>query len=125
MRAFARVDDKSLVERVESSLRRLGFSYIKNQGRNTTGLEVQSPCHFIVAVENLARPQVGYPLRRRVRVESAIQLGRTLGTNEAESEVKLGISALVRDLCSDLPNKSWEGLLVLKSLAEKAKWEEP
>jgi hypothetical protein len=125
VRATARVDQESLTERVEASLRKLGDSYIKNQGRKVTGLEVQSPCHFIVTVENLTRRQLGYPLRKSVKVESAIEFVRTLGTKEAGSEVKRCISALVQDLCSDLPDEKWKGLLVLKSMAEEARWEEP
>lgn len=114
-----------MVERVEASLKKLGFSYLKNQGRAVTGLEVQSPCHFMVTVENLARPQFGYPLRKPVKIESAIQFARTLGTKESASEVKRGISALVQELCSDLPDKQWNGLLALKALAERAEWGEP
>jgi hypothetical protein len=122
VRAFAKVERESLVERVEASLRKLGFSYLKNRGRTVTGLEVQSPCHFIVTVEDLTKPQLGYPLRERFRIESAIQIVRTPGSKETESEVKRGVSALVQDLCSDLPDKRWNGLLDLKSLAEKDSW---
>lgn len=125
MRALVGVDDSSLAMRVEASLRSLGFSYFKNQGNNTTGLEVQSPCHFMITIENLSRPQLGFPLRRRVKVESAIQLRRTLGTKDPKSEVDGCVSAFVKDLCAALPGKEWKGLLALGSLTESEDWGAP
>jgi len=124
VRAYVRIDDASLAERVEASLRRLGYPYLKNRGRNVTGFEVQSPCRFIVTVENLTREQLGYPLRSRVRVESAIDFTRTIGARETGSELKQRVSALVQDLCSDLKDERLKGLLALRPMAEKARWEE-
>jgi len=123
MRAYARVDYRNLAERVEAGLRKLGFTYLKNQGRNVTEFEVQTPCHFLVAVENLAREQLGFPLRSRVRVESAIDFKRTIGASEPGSQLKERISALVNDICSDLPDGHWKGLLALRSMSEKASWQ--
>ena len=122
MRAYARTDDRSLAERVEASLRKLGFSYLKNQGRNVTEFEVQAPCHFLVTVENLARLQLGYPLRSRVKVESAIDFKPTIGATEPGPEPKQRVSALVECICSDLPDQRWKGLLALRSMSQKEDW---
>ena len=123
MRAYARVDDGSLASRVEVSLKKLGFSYLKNKGLNVTEYEVQMPCHFLVTVENIARAQFGYPLRSGVRVESAIDFKRTIGTNDPAQELKKSISALVELVIADLPDQRWKGLQSLQSMADKATWE--
>jgi len=123
MRAYARVDDNSLASKVEASLKKLGFSYLKNKGLNVTEYEVQVPCHFLVTVENIARAQFGYPLRRAVRVESAIDFKRTLGISDSAQELKKCISALVEEVTTDLPDERWKGLQSLRSMAEKATWE--
>ncbi len=125
MRAFAKVADRTLAERLEASLKKLGFSYLKNQGRNVTEFEVQAPCHFLVTVENEAREQIGYPFRSRVKVESAIDFKRTIGAKEPGSELKQHISAVVEDLCSDLQDQRWKGLLALRSKSEEANWDAP
>lgn len=125
MRAYAKIDDTRLAEAVEASLRKLGFSYLKNQGRNVTEFEVRSPCHFIMTVENLTRAQFGFPLRSHVKVQSAIEFKRTIGAKETGPELAQSVSALVQDLCSDLPDQRWKGLLALRSMSAKAKWEEP
>ena len=122
MRSFVSVSDRSLAERAESGLKKLGFAYLKNQGRNVTEFDVQSPCHFLVTVENMTRGQFGFPLRSRVKVESAIEFKRTIGAKESGSELKARISALVDYLCADLPDGRWKGLLTLKRMSEKASW---
>lgn len=125
VRVFARVDDGRLAARVETGLKKLGYTYLKNQGRNVTEFDVQTPCHFLVTVENQARERVGLLLRSRVRVESALELKRTVGARETGAELRPRISALVEVLCSDLPDKRWNGLLALRSKLESIEWERP
>ncbi len=123
MRALIRMDDRKLADSVELSLKNLGYSYYKNQGRNVTEFEVHSPCHMIVSVENLAREQFGFPFRSPVRIESAIELRRTIGASEPEERTRQCSAAFVNDLRSSLPDEPWKGLGVLRSRAEKQIWE--
>ena len=110
MRVLAKLDDWMLSERVEEALKKLGFAYLKNRGQNVTEFVVQSPCHLIVTVENLTREQIGFPLRSRFRVESAVELRRVIGGEEPESELRSCAATLVRELQPELPEKGWKGL---------------
>lgn len=123
VRAYARVDDGTLAGKVEASLKKLGYSYLKNKGLNVTEYEVQVPCHFLVTVENVAKSQFGYPLRRAVRVEAAVDFKRTIGTNDSAQDLKRSISALVEEVLADLPDQRWKGLESLRSMAERETWE--
>jgi len=123
VRVIAGVESHLLVERVEACFKKLGFSYIENHGTGITGIEVQSPCHFIVNVEGLTRRKFGFPLRRGLKVESAVQLARTLGTRESAADVKASVVKFVEELCSDLPGKNWDGLNALKALAGSSAWD--
>lgn len=110
MRALVGLNHRMLSERVEGVLKKLGFSYLKNQGRNQTEFVVQSPCHLNVTVENLTREQIGFPLRSRVKVESAVELRRAIEAREPESELRRCATALVRELQPELPMRRWRGL---------------
>ncbi len=110
MRAVVKTDYRRLSERVEKALKKLGYSYLKNQGRNVTEFVVQSPCHFNMTIENQPRQQIGFLIRSGMKVESAVELRRTIGAKEPESELRRCATALVQELQSELPEKSWKGL---------------
>ena len=105
-----KLDHARLAERVEAALKKLGFSYFKNQGRNVTEFMVQSPCHLNVTVENLSRQKIGYPFRRGLNVESAVEMRRPIETREPEPELKRWAATLVQELQPELPEKRWDGL---------------
>lgn len=123
MRALAGLDDWTLSESVGQTLKGLGFVYRKNQGRNVTEFEVVDPCHFLVTVENLTRKQMGFPLRSPIKVESAIEVRRTIGVREPESELKSCVSRFVSALRACISGEPWKGLGPVGSRREKAKWE--
>lgn len=110
MRALVNLDRMKMSERVEGALKKLGFSYLKNQGHTVTEFVVQSPCHLNVTIENLTREQIGFPLRSRVKVESAVELRRAIEAREPESELRRCAEALVRELQPELPEKCWRAL---------------
>lgn len=112
-----------LVQSVTETLAKLGYSYGKNQGQYVTEFEVRSPSHFRVVVEDLTRTQVGYPLRGRVRVESAVALRRTIGAADDEEELMRSLAAFARELRAVLPGEPWKGVGVVRSKSEKANWE--
>ena len=95
MRALVNLDRMKMSERVEGALKKLGFSYLKNQGHTVTEFVVQSPCHLNVTIENLTREQIGFPLRSRVKVESAVELRRA---NRGQG-AGIGAQALRRSPC--------------------------
>ncbi len=123
MRALIKMSDRKLAVLVEESLNGLGFSFIRNQGRNVTEFEVRAPCHFVVSVENLARERVGYPFRSGVSVESAIEVKRLIGSPDPEEALREHSSAFVRELKRKLPGEPWRGLGVFRSREEKRIWE--
>jgi len=110
VRALVKLSDRKLSERVEGALKKLGFTYLRNQGRNVTEFVVQSPCHFNVTVENLTREQIGFPLRSRIRVESAVELRRAIEARDPDSELRRCATSLVQELQPELPEKSWKAL---------------
>lgn len=112
-----------MAEILESSLKRLGFSYIKNQGRNVTEFEVRSPCRFIASVESVTGQKLSFLIPRSGVLESAVELRRLIGSNESEASLSACVSALVRELRSALPEEPWKGTGLLKSKGERANWE--
>jgi hypothetical protein len=110
VRTLARLDHWKLSERMEEALKKLGFSYLKNQGRNVTEFMVQSPCHLNVTVENLTRDQIGFPFRSRIRVESAVEFRRAIEARESEPDLRRCATALIGELQSELPEKRWMAL---------------
>ncbi len=123
MRAFTRLGPEILVQSVTESLTKLGYSYARNQGQYVTEFEVRSPSHFLVVVEDLTRIQMGYPLRSRVRVESAVALRRTVGAADDEEELKRSVAAFAREFRAVLPGEPWKGVGVVRSKSEKTNWE--
>jgi hypothetical protein len=123
MRALIRLDSGKLTAIVEESLRELNFAYLKNEGRNVTQFEVQTPCHLIVSVENVTREQLTFLIRPHLRVESALELRPMVGVREPEPDRPRCQSALVRVLRSHLPDEPWKGAGVLRSRSQKANWE--
>ena len=123
MRALIRMGDRELAESVERSLENLGFDFIKNQGLNVSEFEVHSPCHFIVSVENLSRQRFTFLLRSGVRIESAIEIKRLVGSDDSESKLRGCSAALVEDLRRNLPPEPWKGLGVFGSKIARNAWE--
>jgi hypothetical protein len=84
---------------------------------------VISPCHFLVRVEDLSMERVGFPIRSRVKLESAIEVNRTVGAEDPESEVARCVSEFVSALRAAAPPEPWKGLGLVGSRLEKANWE--
>ncbi|MGD0476594.1 MAG: hypothetical protein ABSB29_00315 [Nitrososphaerales archaeon] len=123
MRALTRLDHEKLVESVVVTLTKLGYTYARNQGRYVTEFEVRSPSHFGVVVEDLTRTQFGYPLRGRVRVESAVELRRTIGAADDEEELRRHVATFAEELRAALPDEPWKGVGLARSGSERANWE--
>jgi len=123
VRALSRMDHPRLVEVLEASLKALGYSYVKNQGRDFTEFEVRSPCQFLASVESLVSPRLTFFIPRSGVAESAIELRRLVGSTGSEAELSTCVSAFVRELRSALPKEPWKGTGFFRSRAEKARWE--
>jgi hypothetical protein len=123
MRALCRMDNRKLAEILETSLKKLGYSYIKNQGRSVTEFEVRSPCQFLAAVEDLTRQRLSFLVRSPVVVESAVELRRLVGATGPPAELSACASALARELRSALPNEPWKGVGAHRSRAARSNWE--
>jgi len=117
------MEDRKVAGLVEQSLQRLGFTFIKNQGLNITEFEVRSPCHFIVSVENLTREQFSLLLRSPIRVESAVEIKRLIGSHDPESELKERVGALVGELRRSLPDAPWKRSGILRGGIARRNWE--
>ena len=99
-----KVEDRKLAGLAEEALREMGLSFIKNQGRNVTEFEVRSPCRFLVTVENLAREQISFmALRKKVRVESAVETKPLIGAPEPEERLQEHYEAFFDSLRAKLP----------------------
>ena len=123
MRALTRMDHLRLAEILEASLKNLGYSYIKNQGREITEFEVRSPCQFVASVENLVSQRPTFLIPRSAVTESAIELRRLVDSKGPEAELSACVSALVRDLRSALPKEPWKGTGHFGSKTERERWE--
>jgi hypothetical protein len=123
MRALCRMDYQKLAEILEASLKKLGYSYVKNQGASFTEFEIRSPCQFLATVEDLTRHRLSFLVRSPVVVESAVELRRLVGAKGAEAESAACASALARELRSALPKEPWKGTGVYASRAERTNWE--
>lgn len=123
MRALSKMDHLQLAEILEASLKNLGYSYLKNQGRDFTEFEVQLPCQFMATVESLTRPRLTFLLPRSAVAESAIELRRVIGSKGPAAEPSTCASALVRELRSALPKEPWKGTGFFRARAEKDRWE--
>jgi hypothetical protein len=122
VRALARLDAGKLSDSVVETLAKLGYSYSKNQGLYVTEFEVRFPSNFGVVVEDLTRAQAGYPLRSRVRVESALELRRTIGAADDEEQLRRSVVTFAKELRAALPAEPWNGLGVLSSRSQKRNW---
>ncbi|HME18395.1 MAG TPA: hypothetical protein VKF15_01510 [Nitrososphaerales archaeon] len=123
MQTFIKMEDRRLAGLAEQALNELGLSFIKNQGRNVTEFEVRSPCRFLVTVENAAREQVGFMFRRKVRIESLVEVKPLIGSPEPEARLQENYRAFLGRLRGKLPNEPWEGLGVLRSQQARRAWE--
>jgi hypothetical protein len=117
------MDHLRLAEILEASLKNLGYSYIKNQGRDITEFEVRSPCRFVASVESLTSQRPTFLIPRSAVTESAIELRRLIDSKRSEAEPSACVSALVRELRSALPKEPWKGTGRLRSRTERARWE--
>jgi len=114
MRAVANLVHWRLADRVEESLKKLNFSYIKNGGHTVTEFVVDSPCHFMVTIEDRTRQQVGLLFRSRLKVESLVELRPTIGAGETTAELVHCATPLVRELEPELPQERWEAMWVFE-----------
>jgi len=105
-----KVPDRQMAERMEGALKKLGFTYQRNQGRNMTEFVLLSPCHLNVTVENLTREQIGFPLRSRIKVESAVEMRRAIGAKEPDSDFRRCATSLIQELQPELSEKHWKAL---------------
>ena len=123
VRARTRIDHISLETRAESTLSKLGFEFLKNQGELVTEFEVVSPSHFRVVIESLDRTQWGYPLRNPFRVESAVALSPTVGHFDSLETVASQAASFVAAFRSQLPPRPWKEMGILASRYERRNWE--
>ncbi len=108
---------------VGETLKELGFVCRRNRGLGVAEFEVVSPCEFLVRVEDLTTERMGYPLRSRVKIESAIVVNRTVGSKAPESEVGRRVTEFLTALRASAPAEPWKGLGILGSRSEKENWE--
>ena len=94
--------------KVEDALKRISYSYFRNQGQNVTEFEVRSPCTVLVTVENLTRDQMGFPFRSRTRVESAFEIRRLVGSRQTDDALLPCANALVREVQESIPAGTWK-----------------
>jgi hypothetical protein len=123
VRALTKVDYLKLAEILEASLKNLGYTYYKNQGREVTEFEVRSPCQFIASVEGVTSQRLGFIFLRPLAVESVVEIRRMIGSKGSEAELLTCVSALVRELRSALPKEPWKGTGFFRSRAERTRWE--
>ena len=109
MRTYLKISPGKLAVLLEESLTAMGYAFIKNIGLNVTEFEVQRPARFILAVENQTREQIGYPFRSRIKVESALEWKRLIGSNEPDGRISASVSAILKDLGPRLPADPWKG----------------
>ena len=117
------MDDRKLAGVVEQCLKNLGFAFIKNQGMKVTEFEVQSPCHFIVSIENTTRGQLSFLVRSPIRVEAAIEVRRLIGSHDPETRLQECASAVAAELRKKLPDEPWKGSGIIGSGNAKRNWE--
>ena len=110
MRIVANLVHWRLADRVEEALKNLGFTYIKNGGHTVTEFVVDSPCHFMVTIEDRTRQHVGLLFRSRLKVESLVELRPTIGAGESTAELIRCATPLVRELEPELPENHWEAM---------------
>ena len=123
VRARTSLSAEELENLVSETMKELGFVCRRNQGLGVAEFEVVSPCGFLVRVEDLTGERMGFPLRSRLKVESAITVNRLLGAKEPESEVGHRVSEFLTALRAAAPAEPWKGLGIMDSRSEKANWE--
>ena len=107
MKGIIGVEAGMLASLSEQVLRDLGYAFIKNQGQNMTEFEVREPLHFLIFVENLAHAQVGFPFRKRMRIESSLELRPLIGSPEPEEKLHESYEAFFDRLQGKLPDDKW------------------
>jgi len=123
LRARAALSPALLSNFVRASLDSLGYSYRKNEGAFVVEFEVITPHKMLIRVEDLTRPQSGFPLRSSLRVESAIEILRVVGSGETEGGLRDCASRFLVKLRSLLPKEPWKGIGFPAVGSEKANWE--
>jgi len=123
MRARTSLSAGELEKLISETLEELGFVCRRNQGLGVAEFEVVSPCGFLVRVEDLTWERIGFLLRSRVKVESAIEVNRLVGAEGPESEVERRVSEFLTALRAVTPPEPWKGLGIMGSRSEKANWE--
>ncbi|MGP8124260.1 MAG: hypothetical protein ACLQEQ_00075 [Nitrososphaerales archaeon] len=122
MRASTRVEYRKLVRHVEKSLTSLGYPFLRNETKRLTEFEVLPPSGFRVVVEDNSREDYSFGFIRSKKTETSLELRRELGTPESDGFVDKHVSAFMEHLTSALPEKPWEGLGLVRSRTERAKW---
>lgn len=122
MRASTRVEYRKLVRHVERSLKSLDYSFLRNETDLLTEFEVLSPSYFRVVVQDNSREDYSFGFMRSHRTETLLELRRDLATRESDGFVNKNARAFMEHLISTLPEKPWEGLGLVRSRTERAKW---
>jgi hypothetical protein len=122
MRARSDLTQEALVEKVQETLAKLGYTFRRSEGNFLTEFEVMTPCRMLITVEDITHEQIGYPLRSRIRVESAIEVRRLIPSTESADLLRRHASAFVASLRARLPREPWKGIGVT-SHSEKDNWE--
>ncbi|HKT21982.1 MAG TPA: hypothetical protein VJR06_05155 [Nitrososphaerales archaeon] len=120
MRTLLPYDD--LVNCSDATLKRLGYSFYRNQTQKVLEFEVYEPANFLVRIEDMSgayRPGgfMGMGGGDSGNSISMIYSGRDAGT-------KTHFSTFVQALLQALPRKPWEGLGMISSRTSKAFWME-
>lgn len=118
MRTALPFDD--LVNCSDAVLKRLGYSFHRNQTQKVSEFEVYEPCSFLVRVEDMNdafRPGGFMALGGGGGMGNSISM-----IFDERSPTRPYVSAFARALLETLPRKPWEGLGHISSRTSKAYW---
>ncbi len=110
MYVIVRAEHRLLAEHVESTLKKLGFAYLKNQALNVTEFMVQTPHRFNVTVERGKGVGLRVLIPGREKRESAIWLKHAIEAGASAADLRMCAEVLMRGLEPAVPAKSWKGL---------------
>jgi len=124
VRARTTINSEELERLVAETLKKLGFVTRINRGHAVTEFEVVSPCDFLVRVEDTTRERLGFGVRSKIKVESAIELYPTVGSPDPREEVERHVAEFLTALRAAVPPEPWKGLGLVGSRVEKGNWEQ-
>lgn len=115
MHAVTKIDHRTLAEITEKGLRGIGFTFLKNGGGDVFEFEVQSPCQFIVSVQNTTRVRMVVPFIARTSRESLIEIRPLIGGERPGVVLSKAAESVVAALSTDIPADKWRGAEELAS----------